>query len=114
MPLNPPVPASARGFLLYGGSSVRTSYGQPVEIRVQESSAASGPHCWLFVDTVHGSSSREPHLSLVDAIELRDRLTQFIDDTPDRWTGGKKMLEQAHREVARRRAAEREEEEESV
>lgn len=109
MSLNPPIPASARGFLLYGGSAVRTSYGQPVEVRVQESSAASGPHCWLFVDQVRGSSSREPHLSLADAIEIRDRLTQFIDDTPDRWTGGRKMLTEAHKEVARRRAAEGEE-----
>jgi hypothetical protein len=109
MSLNPPVPASDRGFLLYGGSAVRTSYGHPVEIRVQESSSARGPHCWLFVGEVPDSSSMDPHLSLADAIEIRDRLTQFIDDTPDRWTGGKKMLAEAHKEVARRRAEEGEE-----
>ena len=109
MSLNPPSPASDRGFLLYGGSAVRTSYGHPVEIRVQESSAASGPHCWLFVGQTPGMDDCEPHLSLADAIEIRDRLTQFIDDTPERWTRGAAMLREARKEVARRRAAEREE-----
>lgn len=88
---------------------MRTSYGHPVEIRVQESSAASGPHVWLFIDEAPGMDGREPHLSLADAIKIRDRLTQFIDDTPERWTRGASMLREAHKEVARRRAAEREE-----
>lgn len=111
MPLNPAVPASDRGFLLYGGSAVRTSYGHPVEIRVHESSAASGPHVWLFVDEAPGMNSREPHLSLADAIEIRDRLTQFINEVPERWTNGKAMLREARKEVAQRRAAESEGEE---
>jgi hypothetical protein len=106
VPLNPPVPASDRGFLLYGGSAVRTSYGHPVEVRVQESSAASGPHCWLFTDESSRSKRRDPHLSLADAIEIRDRLTQFIEDVPDSWTGGKGMLAEARKEVERRREAE--------
>lgn len=109
MSLNPPVPASDRGFMLYGGSAVRTSYGHPVEIRVQESSAASGPHVWMFIDAASGMKGREPHLSLADAIEIRDRLTQFIDEVPERWTRGAVMLREAHEEVARRRSGEGEE-----
>lgn len=110
MSLNPAVPASDRGFMLYGGSAVRTSYGHPVEIRVQESSAASGPHVWMFIDAAPGMKGREPHLSLADAIEIRDRLTQFIDDVPERWTRGAMLLREAHEEVARRRSGEGEEE----
>lgn len=109
MSLNPAVPASGRGFMLYGGSSVITSYGHPVEIRVQESSAASGPHVWMFIGEAPGMNGREPHLSLADAIEIRDRLTQFIDDVPEQWTRGSALLREAQREVDRRRAAEREE-----
>ena len=110
MSLNPATPASERGFLLYGGSAVTTSYGHPVEIRVQESSAASGPQVWMFIDEAPGMDGREPHLSLADAIEIRDRLTQFIDDVPQQWTRGAQFLREAHEEVARRRAAERGEE----
>jgi len=110
MSLNPAVPSSARGFMLYGGSAVVTSYGRPVEIRVQESSAASGPHVWLFLGEAGDKTPVDPHLSLADAIELRDRLTQFIDDVPQAWTRGSSLLKEAHKEVARRRAAEREEE----
>lgn len=108
MSLNPPSPANDRGFNVYGGSPVVTSYGHPVEIRVQESSAASGPHCWMFIGKAPGEDFRDPHLSLADAIEIRDRLTQFIDEVPERWTRGAVMLTEAHEEVARRRAAERE------
>lgn len=109
MSVNPAIPASDRGFMLYGGSAVMTSYGHPVEIRVQESSAASGPHVWMFIDEAPGMTAREPHLSLADAIEIRDRLTQFIDEVPERWTRGAEFVQEAHEEVARRRAAEREE-----
>lgn len=110
MSLNPPA-ENARGFHTYGGSAVITSYGHPVEIRVQESSAASGPHCWLFIkkSELPGADKTDPHLSLADAIEIRDRLTQFIDEVPERWTRGAEFMQEAHEEVARRRAAEREE-----
>lgn len=109
MSLNPAIPASDRGFLLYGGSAVVTSYGRPVEVRVQESSAASGPHVWLFIGEAGDRVPFDPHLTLADAIEIRDRLTQFIDEIPEHWTRGKKLLASAQEEVARRRAAEREE-----
>lgn len=103
MHLNEPAPASDRGFQLYGGSPVQTSYGHAV--RIQESSAASGPHCWLFIGPSTAVEGFDPHLSLADAIEIRDRLTQFIDSTPTRWTRGVEHLKEAHEEVARRRAA---------
>lgn len=109
MSVNPPVPASDRGFLLYGGTPVNTAYGHPV--RVQESSSASGPHCWLFIDEAPGNASRSAHMSVADAIEIRDRLTQFINEVPERWTNGARFLKEARKEVARRRAAERGEEE---
>lgn len=108
MPVNPPS-ETGRGFRVYGGSAVNTSYGHPVEIRVQESSAASGPHVWLFIGHAPGMKDRDPHLSLADAIEIRDRLTQFIDEVPERWTRGAEFAQEAQEEVARRRAAEREE-----
>jgi hypothetical protein len=109
MHLNEPTEASDRGFWLYGGSAVRTSYGHPVEVRVQESSAASGPHCWLFIDASPQSKRMDPHLSLADAIEIRDRLTQFIETVPERWSSGTRILREAHEEVARRRATDGEE-----
>lgn len=120
MPLNPASQFNDRGFLVYGGSPVDTSYGHV--IRVQESSAASGPHVWLFIEggpeprppgvglrPDRTEPSVAPHLSLAQAIEIRDRLTQFIDEVPERWTRGKSLLKKAHEEVDRRRAEEREE-----
>lgn len=104
MSLNPPAEHNDRGFLVYGGTAVPTRYGHT--IRVQESSAASGPHVWLFIE---GAAEAAPHLSLADAIEIRDRLTQFIDGTPERWTNGKRFVREAHKEVTRRRAADGEE-----
>lgn len=88
-----------RGFLIYGGGPVQTSYGH--EIRVQESSAAEGPHVWLFIGESTTVQAMDPHLSLVEAIEIRDRLDQFISMTAGRW--GRKYVTAARREVARRR-----------
>lgn len=100
-----PTPAGDRGFLLYGGGPVGTSYGHSV--RVQESSIASDPRVWLFVDDTPLSLATgvdSLHLSLIDAIEVRDRLTQFIDGVPERWTDGHERLAEARRIVAERRA----------
>lgn len=103
--LNPATTANDRGFLVYGGSEVKTSYGHAV--RIQESSSASGPHCWMFIKESVRADGFDPHLSLADAIEIRDRLTQFIDSTPEQWTRGSQMLKDAQAEVDRRRTAER-------
>jgi len=88
-----------RGFLIYGGDAVETSYGHSV--RVQESSSAEGPHVWLFVGESPTVKAMDPHLSLAEAIEIRDRLDQFISMTAARW--GRKYVTAARREVARRR-----------
>lgn len=104
-PLNPAGQANDRGFSVFGGSEVNTSYGHAV--RIQESSAANGPHCWMFIGESRRVDGFDPHLSLADAIEIRDRLTQFIDGVPERWTRGSDMLKDAQAEVDRRRAAER-------
>lgn len=102
MSLNPPTPYNDRGFLVYGGSEVPTRHGQT--IRVQESSAASEPHVWMFIG---GDVEVALHLSLADAIEARDRLNQFISSAPERWSGGRKFLALARKEVKERRARQR-------
>ena len=83
-----------RGFLEYGGAPIVTDRGQ--ELRVQESSSAAGPHVWIFHDF------EEPHLSLVNAIELRERLDQFIRTVPVRWIDGERMLRSARAEAFRK------------
>lgn len=78
-----------RGFHQYG-APVLTSYGEKVE--VFESSIAKGPHCWLRVYddgdakvSQHVGKSMSAHLSLDEAIAIRDRLSAFIDEVPTRW-----------------------------
>lgn len=100
-PLPDPAPRGDRGFLVYGGSPVETDYGH--EVRIQESSAASGPKVWMFVGDSPFVEGHDPHLSLVDAIEIRDRLTQFIDGVTERWTNGEQFLGEAYQVIAERR-----------
>lgn len=88
-----------RGFLVYGGGPFPTSYGH--ELRVQESSSAEGPHVWIFIGESGTTKSMDPHLSLEEAIDLRDRLNQFISMTTARW--GRKYVTAARRALARRR-----------
>lgn len=92
-----------RGLGMYG-DPVKTSYGDVVE--VQDSSAASGPHCWL---RIHGSThlsgpvsplaglehgvapgSLSAHLSVAQARAIRDRLNAWLGDEP----GGKSQREE--------------------
>lgn len=80
-----------RGFLLYGGQPIRTDYGHLVSVR--ESSAAGGPHVWLFTDSSNAQvQGNDPHLSLAQAIALREALDQFITSVPERWSNGAEML----------------------
>lgn len=66
-----------RGFVIY--DEIDTSYGHTV--RVQESSAAMAPHCWLFVDdSPRSPGTYSPHLTVEQAVRVRDALTAFIDD----------------------------------
>lgn len=75
------------------GDPVPTKYGHHVEVFM--SSIAFDPHCWLriFDPTPDGTMKIDPitpsydagvdvmaHLTLDQAIAIRDRLTAFIDD----------------------------------
>lgn len=79
------ITTTERGFQTYGGTLV-TSYGH--DITVRESSAATGPHVWLFIGDSKHVDSHDPHLDLADAIRLRNRLNAFIDGVPERWANG--------------------------
>lgn len=105
MPLSEPHDlGGGRGLRMYGGSPVRTCDGG--SLRVQDSSAASGPHIRLFFDrSEHGSPS--PHMELEAVIELRDRLNQAIRTIKEEW--GDAVVRAAYKEVARRRSGEGEE-----
>ncbi|HEX5565410.1 MAG TPA: hypothetical protein VFY14_00445 [Streptomyces sp.] len=92
-----PTPFNDRGFLAYAGGPIHTNYGH--EIRVQESSAADGPHVWLFISDSPTVANHNPHLNLDQAIALRAALDQFIEGVPNRWDGGQKMLNEAKARV---------------
>jgi len=100
MGLPEPKPASDRGFLAYAGGEFRTDYGHT--IRVQESSAAMGPHVWLFIgdsDEPGMFDKHSPHLNLEQAVRLRAALDQFIDGVAERWEDGDTRVAAALREV---------------
>lgn len=72
-----------RGFKHYVG--IPSTYGG--EIKVAESSAASGPHVWVWAD--YPVNLNDPngerltasmHLTLEDAERLRDQLTHVIEN----------------------------------
>lgn len=65
-----------RGFDVY--DEVTTSNGHTV--RVQQSSAAMEAHVWLFVGDSPVTDSHHPHLTVAQAIRVRDALTVFIDE----------------------------------
>ncbi|WP_328436933.1 helix-turn-helix domain-containing protein [Streptomyces sp. NBC_00444] len=90
-------PSNDRGFLLYGGREIPTSYGHT--IRVQESSAASGPHAWMFISDSPVTEGHNPHLSLDEAIAVHAALGQFIDGVAERWEDGAEMVADARRRV---------------
>jgi hypothetical protein len=92
-PVTNPTPSNDRGFLTYAGGPIKTSYGHT--IRVQESSAASGPHVWLFIDDSPTVAGKNPHLNLEQAIALRAALDQFIQGVPEHWEDGQEMLTEA-------------------
>lgn len=86
--------ANDRGFLTYTGGPIPTDYGH--EITIQESSAASGPHVWLFVGDSTMVLGHDPHLTLAQAIRLRAALDQFIQGVPERWNNGQEKLDRAY------------------
>jgi hypothetical protein len=97
MPISDPVETNDRGFLTYAGGPIATDYGHTITVR--ESSAAEGPHVWLFVTDSMKSNKINPHLSLAQAIALRAALDQFIDGVPERWDGGDELLAEARRQA---------------
>lgn len=88
-----PVPSNDRGFLLYGGREIPTDYGHTV--RVQESSAAEGPHVWLFISDSPQTKKNNPHLNLEQAVAVHAALGQFIDGVAERWGDGPELLAEA-------------------
>jgi hypothetical protein len=63
-------------------------------IRVQESSAANGPRCWIFVKDVQGREAYDhmgslqavsPHLSPAQAKRLAQALMRFVNTSKKRW-----------------------------
>lgn len=81
---------SERGFIGY--DKIMTDYGH--ELRVQESSAANGPHLWLFIGPSDQMESRDAvHLNAHHVRRLRDALTSFLEEIPQRWEGGEKYLD---------------------
>ncbi|MFD0856651.1 hypothetical protein ACFQ07_30750 [Actinomadura adrarensis] len=95
--LGAPVPANDRGFLTYNGGPIPTAYGH--DITVQESSAASGPHVWLFIRETPNTDCPDPHLNLEQAVQLRAALDQFIESVPARWDGGAELVAEAKQKV---------------
>lgn len=91
-----PVP-SERGFYTYGGAPIPTVYGH--EITVQESSASDGPGLWLYVSDSIKVSRHNPHLDLEQVLMLHAALGQFIEDVPQRWTDGEKLIAAARNAV---------------
>lgn len=77
-----------RGFHIYGEPVVCT-YGS--EIRVYESSAATGPRVWLSVKcdgiSLHDQPEGEgtAHLDENQARALIARLQAWVDEIPSRW-----------------------------
>jgi hypothetical protein len=76
---------NARGF--HGYTELTDSYG--ASVRVQESSAASAPHVWIFLE---GGAVKEnngsAHLNIEQATKVRDALTYWLEEIPSRWDQG--------------------------
>lgn len=63
-----------RGFTIY--DDFTDTYG--TQIRVQKSSSASGPRCWIFTYPAAGNGAASPHLDVEQAKRVRDALDAFI------------------------------------
>jgi hypothetical protein len=85
-----------RGFEQYG-DPIEADYGH--KLWVKESSAADTPHVWLFIDPESAPPGTSPHLSLADAIRLRDALDCYIERVPARWTTGDVWVQKAFEEA---------------
>jgi hypothetical protein len=66
-----------RGFAVY--DQLTDTYGSV--IRVQQSSAATEPCCWIFAAQSNGGAA--PHLNVEQAKRVRDALDAFIAEAGD-------------------------------
>lgn len=72
----------SNGFIIYG--TITGSYG--AKVTVKESSNAEAPHVWILIE--EGSldnNNAAARLNVEQACAVRDALTTFIDQIPDRW-----------------------------
>lgn len=63
-----------RGFAVY--DQFTDAYGS--QVRVQESSSATEPRCWIFAAQRDDGESSSPHLDVEQARRVRDALDAFI------------------------------------
>jgi hypothetical protein len=87
-----------RGF--HGYAEFTDSYGGTV--RVQESSAAMGPHCWVWsegggIPASGGTNDGSAHLNVEQAIQLRDALDEFIREAATRWANSGEHMPESER-----------------
>jgi hypothetical protein len=69
-----------RGLAVY--DEFTDTYGS--KIRVQESSAATEPKCWIFADAASSmAATTQPHLNVEQAKRVRDALDAFISEHGD-------------------------------
>jgi hypothetical protein len=68
-----------RGFTIY--DEFTDTYG--TGIRVQESSSAEEPRCWIHADGEARGISGAPHLNLEQAKRVRDALDAFISENEE-------------------------------
>jgi hypothetical protein len=70
-----------RGFITY--DEMRDDHGQDFVVR--ESSSAAEPKVWLFITNADDCQGGHLHLNEEQAKNLRDALTAFLDEIPERW-----------------------------
>jgi hypothetical protein len=68
--------ATERGFTIY--DQLTDTYRN--DVRVQQSSAATGPRVWIFCDKGGTEESTSPHLDVAQAERVRDALDAFITE----------------------------------
>lgn len=81
-----PITSNSRGFHVYG-DRVSTDYG--AEVRVYESSAASGPHVWMSVTPGSVQPGKDgvvtAHMDVNQTRAVIARLQAWLDEIPTRW-----------------------------
>lgn len=71
-----PARYTSRGFAAY--AAIDTDYGH--RIRVQESSSAEEPKCWLFIEPSEVVDGYNVHVTGAQAVQLIAALSEFVQD----------------------------------